>query len=358
MPSIFRTEDTCPRGCLTLAGLAGLVIWVYGMIWGAGFVGGLVLGLVCAILGGASLRWLICDGRQVQPGAQAPAPLPLAVTRGAGWGQHVRNVFTDDSAPAVGVAARMDAPPEAGAAPVPRAERVVTPAAVAAAAAGTPEPVAIAAPPPAEEPEPAHESAPMRQAAPAPKSAPKPAAVAEDESTLAPSPEPAVVSDPTSPRFAAGNDAAPVKDRKAKAEKDRSGKDKPRKAKKEKKADKAARKEKARADRPGAIQSGVVQPSADQPVATITAPQAPARTSGKGGGKKFDDLKEIKGIGPKYEKMLNDLGYRRFKHIAAWTEADIARMQEVMPNFDNRIRSEDWIGQAAVLAGRSGSGRK
>ena len=58
-----------------------------------------------------------------------------------------------------------------------------------------------------------------------------------------------------------------------------------------------------------------------------------------------DDLTRIKGIGPVLKGVLNDLGITSFRQIAAFTEADIQRVNEAI-NFPGRIEREDWVGQA------------
>ncbi|OHV76385.1 hypothetical protein LCM4573_12210 [Rhizobium sp. LCM 4573] len=61
-----------------------------------------------------------------------------------------------------------------------------------------------------------------------------------------------------------------------------------------------------------------------------------------------DDLKQIAGIGPKLEKVLNDMGVRRFADIAGWSKADVARFDKTL-GFEGRIGRDDWIGQAKKL---------
>ena len=61
-----------------------------------------------------------------------------------------------------------------------------------------------------------------------------------------------------------------------------------------------------------------------------------------------DDLKRIKGVGPVLEQKLQRLGITRFSQIAAFTSADIARVDDVL-DFKGRIEREDWIGQAKAL---------
>jgi NADH-quinone oxidoreductase subunit E len=62
-----------------------------------------------------------------------------------------------------------------------------------------------------------------------------------------------------------------------------------------------------------------------------------------------DDLKAILGVGPKLEQVLNGLGVRCYGQIAAWTDEEIAAMEEAL-GFSGRIGRDDWIGQAAALA--------
>ena len=61
-----------------------------------------------------------------------------------------------------------------------------------------------------------------------------------------------------------------------------------------------------------------------------------------------DDLKQIKGIGPKNEIILNDLGISTFCQIAAWTPAEAEWMGHHMA-FSGRIERELWIDQARIL---------
>lgn len=62
------------------------------------------------------------------------------------------------------------------------------------------------------------------------------------------------------------------------------------------------------------------------------------------------DLKAISGIGPKLEQVLNGLGIRSYGQIAEWTTDDIDAMEAAL-GFNGRIVRDDWIGQAASLAG-------
>ncbi|MFK7882292.1 50S ribosomal protein L21 [Roseobacter sp.] len=62
-----------------------------------------------------------------------------------------------------------------------------------------------------------------------------------------------------------------------------------------------------------------------------------------------DDLKKLSGVGPALEKKLIEGGVTTFAQIAAWTDADVADMDEKL-SFKGRIEREGWIEQAKELA--------
>ena len=62
-----------------------------------------------------------------------------------------------------------------------------------------------------------------------------------------------------------------------------------------------------------------------------------------------DDLKLIKGIGPKLEGMLNDLGIYKFSQIAEWTQQDIHEISSKLGSFKDRISRDDWVKKARKL---------
>jgi predicted flap endonuclease-1-like 5' DNA nuclease len=62
-----------------------------------------------------------------------------------------------------------------------------------------------------------------------------------------------------------------------------------------------------------------------------------------------DDLKEIAGVGPKLESVLNSLGVYHFDQIAAWTEREVAWVNAAIA-FKGRIEREKWIEQSRLLA--------
>lgn len=65
--------------------------------------------------------------------------------------------------------------------------------------------------------------------------------------------------------------------------------------------------------------------------------------------KEIDDLKRIKGIGPKLESMLNQLGIYQFAQIANFEPTDVAWVDEHIESFKGRIYRDSWIEQAQSL---------
>ena len=62
-----------------------------------------------------------------------------------------------------------------------------------------------------------------------------------------------------------------------------------------------------------------------------------------------DNLTRIKGIGPKNEGKLNELGIFHFRQIAAWKKKEAEWVGAYMA-FPGRIEREEWIAQAKLLA--------
>ena len=83
-------------------------------------------------------------------------------------------------------------------------------------------------------------------------------------------------------------------------------------------------------------------------VDTSAEESEPELLTGARGGK-ADDLKRIKGVGPKIEGILNELGVYHFDQIASWNEENKAWVDTRL-KFKGRIDREDWIAQAKVLA--------
>jgi NADH-quinone oxidoreductase subunit E len=70
-----------------------------------------------------------------------------------------------------------------------------------------------------------------------------------------------------------------------------------------------------------------------------------------------DDLKAISGIGPKLEKVLNDLGVWTYAQVAAWGKEEVAWVDDYL-SFSGRIGRDKWIEQAAALVAASARPRK
>ena len=62
------------------------------------------------------------------------------------------------------------------------------------------------------------------------------------------------------------------------------------------------------------------------------------------------DIGRLKGVGPKLVAMLRDLGITRVAQIAGWSETDIDRIDAQLGRFQGRIRRDNWVEQAQLLA--------
>ena len=80
-----------------------------------------------------------------------------------------------------------------------------------------------------------------------------------------------------------------------------------------------------------------------QPAVKIPATLKAARKSGA------DDLKRIKGVGPKLEKLLNSLGFFHFDQVASWRENEMAWVDQNLEGFKGRATRDNWVAQAKEL---------
>ena len=179
---------------------------------------------------------------------------------------------------------------------------------------------------------PAAAAAPAPVAAPiAPPAAPPPAAPAPVASAASPAAEPtAAVVEPTAPAeptvsaapVAAPAAAAPV-------------------------AAPAADLTETRSERVSEAAREAARLAADLD-APVVAAKRPARLDApREGGP--DNLKKLKGVGPKLEELLNRLGYYHIDQIAAWTPEEIAWVDTNIEDFRGRATRDDWVGQAKLL---------
>ncbi|MDP4575880.1 hypothetical protein Q9K02_12075 [Qipengyuania sp. G39] len=91
-------------------------------------------------------------------------------------------------------------------------------------------------------------------------------------------------------------------------------------------------------------------PAATPMQPTAAVPPTTTQTTGS------DDLTRIKGVGPKLAALLREQGVTGFAQVAAWTEEDIDRIDPTLGRFEGRIRRDDWVGQARLLADGDESG--
>jgi predicted flap endonuclease-1-like 5' DNA nuclease len=80
-------------------------------------------------------------------------------------------------------------------------------------------------------------------------------------------------------------------------------------------------------------------------VAEAPAPSMPPAPEGPP-----DDLSRMKGVGPKLIALLHELGVTHFSQIAAWTDEDVAAMDQRLGAFKGRITRDRWVEQARHLA--------
>ena len=86
------------------------------------------------------------------------------------------------------------------------------------------------------------------------------------------------------------------------------------------------------------------EPTKEEARGLIT--EVAARTAG-GMVSPDDDLKQIRGIGPKLEAFLKGLGITSFRQVANLQPEDIAVITAALGTFKGRIERDDWVGGAA-----------
>lgn len=86
-----------------------------------------------------------------------------------------------------------------------------------------------------------------------------------------------------------------------------------------------------------------------EPAPAPAAPGKPQTLSApKDGG--ADDLKKIKGVGPKLETLLHSMGFYHYDQIAAWSADEVAWVDENLEGFKGRVTRDGWVDQAKTLA--------
>ena len=102
---------------------------------------------------------------------------------------------------------------------------------------------------------------------------------------------------------------------------------------------------KAKTAKPAAAKATEAKPAAAK--VTEAKPAAPKAGKAAAGG----DLKKLSGVGPALEKKLMAAGVTSLEQVAAWTEADVTKIDEEL-SFKGRIEREGWIAQAKELTAK------
>lgn len=110
------------------------------------------------------------------------------------------------------------------------------------------------------------------------------------------------------------------------------------------------------APKPEAAAKSAAPKTSATKTATATAKPAKAPVAKDGKPELFDkpqgaadDLKLIKGVGPKLEETLNALGIWHYSQIAGWRKKEVEWVDGQL-KFKGRIERDDWIKQAKALA--------
>jgi len=101
------------------------------------------------------------------------------------------------------------------------------------------------------------------------------------------------------------------------------------------------------------------KPKASAAPEAAKAKAAPTESAGEGTrpegldaprGGSADDLKLIKGVGPKLEALLHELGYYHYDQIANWTKAEVAWVDKNLKGFKGRVSRDGWVGDRVLQA--------
>jgi predicted flap endonuclease-1-like 5' DNA nuclease len=97
------------------------------------------------------------------------------------------------------------------------------------------------------------------------------------------------------------------------------------------------------------VRSNLPVASAASGQASVAAPIAASAVTTAPAAIAIDDLTRIRAIDPSLRARLVQLGIGRYRDIAAWSPADVARISKAL-GFNGRIEQENWIEQAQILA--------
>ncbi|MEQ1847814.1 MAG: hypothetical protein ABL983_19800, partial [Nitrospira sp.] len=92
----------------------------------------------------------------------------------------------------------------------------------------------------------------------------------------------------------------------------------------------------------GGVAPRPIQPTGDQLTLQIVQPVPP-------GSPEKDDLSEIRGIGPAFERALNNMGIVTFQQIAQWDATNLKQIADQLETLPERITRDQWIARAKKL---------
>lgn len=84
------------------------------------------------------------------------------------------------------------------------------------------------------------------------------------------------------------------------------------------------------------------------------APEGQGNAPQPEGAQQFDDLRQIRGIGPSFERSLRSMGVTTFRQIADWSNEEVESIAKQLKTKADRIREQDWVGHAKRLAQGTG----
>ena len=91
-----------------------------------------------------------------------------------------------------------------------------------------------------------------------------------------------------------------------------------------------------------------VRAEPEEPASAATATASASADAGTAG----DDLQVIKGIGAVSAERLGSIGVTTYAEIAAWSPEDLERIAARIKVSAERIKREDWVGQAREIGQR------
>jgi large subunit ribosomal protein L21 len=98
-----------------------------------------------------------------------------------------------------------------------------------------------------------------------------------------------------------------------------------------------------------AAQLGELSAELARTKAALEEATAEAEAAASASAKVVLGLRRIRGVGPAYQRSLEQLGVTSVEQVAAWTEADVLSFAEKLKVRPERITKDDWVGQAKQL---------